>query len=180
MWRFLEALLFALAGSPSDSRCTPMQYAARAMCSSAASTPIYGACILERSPVIVPDEPAWENEYLTWREQLQQRYYKEYPPQFLAGKGAQQDEAEQDTRTQFQPAPRITEADHNNDRKSLWRKLDQRLYLLVKERGAGSWRFPQQQHREGESIRQTIERAIGQRALVIPGKVALESLAPPH
>ena len=35
----------------------------------------------------------------------------------------------------FQPAPRITEADHRKDTKSLQRALDKRLFLLVKAQG---------------------------------------------
>lgn len=40
------------------------------------------------------------------------------------------------------PAPRITEADEKNDTLSLNRKLDQTLYLLVKNKD-GRWRFPE-------------------------------------
>jgi len=39
------------------------------------------------------------------------------------------------------PLPRITEADTGNDTKSLNRKLDKTLYMLVKDR-SGSWVFP--------------------------------------
>ena len=41
--------------------------------------------------------------------------------------------AEQGTPGGFQPAPRITEADHKKDTKSLHRALDKRLFLLVKD-----------------------------------------------
>ena len=40
------------------------------------------------------------------------------------------------------PAPRSTEADKKNDTRSLNRKLDQTLYLLVKSK-EGRWRFPE-------------------------------------
>lgn len=40
------------------------------------------------------------------------------------------------------PAPRVTEADKKNDTLSLNRKLDQTLYLLVKNK-EGRWRFPE-------------------------------------
>ena len=39
------------------------------------------------------------------------------------------------------PMPRITEADRQNDRKSLNRKLDRSLYLLVRNQD-GRWKFP--------------------------------------
>lgn len=40
------------------------------------------------------------------------------------------------------PASRVTEADKKNDTSSLNRKLDQTLYLLVKNK-EGRWRFPE-------------------------------------
>ena len=40
------------------------------------------------------------------------------------------------------PAPRVTEADQKNDTRSLNRKLDQTLYLIVKSK-EGRWRFPE-------------------------------------
>jgi len=43
----------------------------------------------------------------------------------------------------FQPAPRITEADHRKDTKSLQRALDKRLFLLVKAQG-GTFPFTAQ------------------------------------
>ena len=36
------------------------------------------------------------------------------------------------------PAPRITEADHKNDIRSLERKLAQRLFLIVNRKGTAS------------------------------------------
>ncbi len=42
---------------------------------------------------------------------------------------------EQSTAGAFQPAPRVTEADHQKDTKSLQRALDKRLFLLVKQQG---------------------------------------------
>lgn len=68
----------------------------------------------------------------------------------------------------FQPAPRITEADLNNDRRSLDRCLDKSLYLIVKRnRDDNAWQFPQGKWNEGETLRQTGER-VGDRAV---GKV---------
>ena len=44
----------------------------------------------------------------------------------------------------FTPASRLTEADKNNDLKSVQRKLDQVLYLLVKkDRSEHAWQMPQ-------------------------------------
>lgn len=43
------------------------------------------------------------------------------------------------------PLPRTTEADAKNDVRSLERKLDRTLYLLVKSKGGKGWKFPAKQ-----------------------------------
>ncbi|KAH9258520.1 hypothetical protein BASA81_003022 [Batrachochytrium salamandrivorans] len=53
--------------------------------------------------------------------------------------------------------PRITEADRKNDIKSLNRKLEYKLYLVVKQND--KWTFPSTQWKEGENLLQTAERA---------------------
>ncbi len=53
----------------------------------------------------------------------------------------------------FTPAPRETEADRNNDFKSVQRKLDQILYLLVKkDRVEHAWQMPQGGMEDSESL----------------------------
>jgi len=55
----------------------------------------------------------------------------------------------------FVPAPRVTQADKDNDIRSLNRKLDQMLYLIVKKRlpkHSHTWQMPQGGHEEGESL----------------------------
>jgi hypothetical protein len=52
--------------------------------------------------------------------------------------------------------PLLTEADYNNDRKSLYRKLTNRLYLIVKKpRAENAWGFPQGGYEtaDGEDLR---------------------------
>ncbi len=45
---------------------------------------------------------------------------------------------------EFKPAPRLTEADVSGDMRSLNRKLDRVLYMLVKKpRKDHSWQMPQ-------------------------------------
>ena len=51
----------------------------------------------------------------------------------MLGDEAVDESAEQGNPGGFQPAPRITEADHKKDTKSLHRALDKRLFLLVKD-----------------------------------------------
>ena len=49
--------------------------------------------------------------------------------------GDEVEAAGEDGRGAFQPAPRVTEADHKKDTKSLHRALDKRLFLLLKAEG---------------------------------------------
>ncbi|XP_052894981.1 39S ribosomal protein L46, mitochondrial [Anopheles moucheti] len=62
----------------------------------------------------------------------------------------------------FKPAPRVTEADQKNDIRSLDRKLEETLVLLVEQKlGTKShYLLPQGLHRQGESMRQTAERTL--------------------
>lgn len=53
----------------------------------------------------------------------------------------------------FKPAPRETEADKREDRRSLQRRLDRVLYLLVKKpQREHAWQMPQGGVEEGESL----------------------------
>ncbi|NXI34440.1 RM46 protein, partial [Galbula dea] len=62
----------------------------------------------------------------------------------------------------FKPAPRITDADKNNNRTSLDRKLDRNLMLLVKQKVGNQelWLLPQAEWQPGETLRRTAERAM--------------------
>lgn len=59
---------------------------------------------------------------------------------------------------QFRPAPRETLADLSNDKKSLQRKLDRVLYLLVKKaRQEHAWQMPQGGLEKEESLSQVYQ-----------------------
>ncbi|NXN91846.1 RM46 protein, partial [Rhinopomastus cyanomelas] len=62
----------------------------------------------------------------------------------------------------FKAAPRITDADKNNNRTSLNRKLDSNLMLLVKQKIGNQelWLLPQAEWQPGETMRSTAERAV--------------------
>jgi len=56
---------------------------------------------------------------------------------------------------------RTTEADRKNDIRSVSRKLDQRLFLIVKKnRSQFQWQLPQLNWKEGEVMKQTAERTL--------------------
>ena len=83
----------------------------------------------------MPEVPEWETEYLEWKAELQNRGNKELPEEFTKGKTTYEAEDGEGAAQQWQPAPRETEADVAMDTKSLRRRLDQRLFLLVKTKG---------------------------------------------
>jgi hypothetical protein len=53
----------------------------------------------------------------------------------------------------------------DGDGRSLWRALDQKLYLIVKHQ-SGDWMFPHVQHQQGQTMRQAAETALERVALV--------------
>ena len=53
----------------------------------------------------------------------------------------------------FVPAERTTEAEKKGDRKSLQRKLSEKLYLVVKTKSAATWHLPVTQHDADEPLR---------------------------
>ena len=61
----------------------------------------------------------------------------------------------------FTPAPRVTEADKKNDRRSLERRLQDSLFFVVKRnREENAWQFPQGKLKDEETLRSAAERII--------------------
>ena len=83
----------------------------------------------------MPVASEWETEYLTWQHKMHSREKKELPEEFIKEKMVIEQEGGEGGVGRWQPAPRETEADIAMDTKSLRRKLDQRLFLLVKQKG---------------------------------------------
>lgn len=141
-----------------------VQLSAFASSAAAAAGKLVGVCVFERLPVVVPRPPEWELEYAAWQAQLrqQQKHYKILPREFTDQK--QSEEVDGGAAGRWQPAPRVTEADTAGDRRSLRRRLDQFLFLLVRPRGQAdaSWTLPQAENAEGETMRQTAERALAE------------------
>lgn len=71
-----------------------------------------------------------------------------------------------DNQVEFVPAPRITEADKINDRRSLQRALDRSLYLLVYGKAYGApndepvWHFPEKVYKSEVTLRKCAESAL--------------------
>ena len=85
--------------------------------------------------VVIPDDADWEKEWDEWHEELWRKWRKVTPPELYRQKYTAESFTGNDEDEDWEPAPRVTEADHRNDTKSLERKLDRRLFLLVNSKG---------------------------------------------
>lgn len=123
---------------------------------------IVASVLFERLPVVVPKiDPvvyAFQEFSFRWRQQ----YCREYPESFLKKSEAR---GKGDYQIDFTPAPRITEADKNNDKRSLQRALDRRLYLLLYGTACGTngnpvWHFPEKVYESEQTLRRCAESAL--------------------
>ncbi|CAA7409586.1 unnamed protein product [Spirodela intermedia] len=131
--------------------------------SSTSSENIVAAVLFERLPVVIPKiDPvvyAFQEFSFRWKQQ----YRRKYPEEVLSKSDAK---GKGDYKIDYEPAPRVTEADRTNDRRSLKRALDRRLYLLLYGNTFGSssdelsWHFPEKLYESEESMRKCAESAL--------------------
>jgi large subunit ribosomal protein L46 len=115
-------------------------------------------------PVIIPKiHPvvyAFQEFSLRW----QMQFRRAYPPEFLTKTIDKKETSEYNI--DYVPAPRITEADKINDKKSLNRALDNRLYLLLYSNNHESpgdkpvWHFPEKAYESEDTLRLCAESAL--------------------
>jgi len=127
------------------------------------SDKIVGSVLFERLPVVVPKiDPvvyAFQEFSFRWRQQ----YRRAYPDEFLKKSDAR---GKGDYQMDYVPAPRVTEADKTNDKRSLQRALDRRLYLLLYGKtiaapdGKSLWHFPEKVYESEETLRKCAETAL--------------------
>ena len=98
---------------------------------SVADRPLIANMIVERLPVVTPEPEAWEVEYRSWSEERRAKFLRELPNDLV-------DPEE----SQFSPASRETPADVSGDARTLKRKLDQFLFLVVRDAATNAWGFP--------------------------------------
>ncbi|KAI9560105.1 hypothetical protein GHT06_014115 [Daphnia sinensis] len=148
---------------------------------------LLSAICLERTPIIMPPMAKIEEEMAELFEkldtmkslksdhELKQDEDKKVSASLAEGN---QDESNADSATRqtaqdfedacneelskFKPAPKITAEDLSGDRKSTNRKLDKHLVFVVQEKKEGKeiWKLPQAQWVDGETLRETAERAL--------------------
>ncbi|KAF7133485.1 hypothetical protein RHSIM_Rhsim09G0104800 [Rhododendron simsii] len=107
----------------------------------------------------------WKNvsifEWVKFRRRRQ--YHRAYPDKFLKKSDAR---GKGDYQIDYVPAPRVTEADKTNDKRSLQRALDRRLYLLLYGKtvsaphGRSVWHFPENVYKSEETLRKCAESAL--------------------
>lgn len=150
---------------------------------------IQAGILLQRSPIILPPTHHFESltdqyfQWLSyqsaekfpqefffkkgssaerkWQEQEQQKSKEWY---FSKGRKQQQQQVEikeaEDSVPEIKLQPRRTKADEANDQQSLERRLDQPLYLLVKQ--DSQWQLPQSSIEEEEVLDQAARRTLRQ------------------
>lgn len=123
---------------------------------------VYGSCVLARAPVIKPLPEEWEIKYQKWATEIRSRRQDTLPDHWQKiKKGPVDDIEEKDDAESWMGASRTTEADEKGDVKSLMRCLDHYLYFVV-QRSSGEWCFPSCPNQNGETIRQTGQRALSE------------------
>ena len=120
------------------------------------------AVILERTNVVLPDRPEWEEQYDNLRAYLNQ-FGKEYPSQFQRPlpENLVYTHEELLEMLPFTPAPRETEADHSGDVRTLDRRLKTSVFLMVQE--GDKWQLPTVELNEDETILEAAERVLKDR-----------------
>jgi len=136
---------------------------------------------LERPPRISPNVPYYEQQYQQYRWDRDQKFarplssFHEVMEAVDGDSGLAADKEmtpEEELRQEdkidpwdyIKPAPRTTAADAAGDTQSLDRRLDRRLYLILKrDRTEFSWQFPQRERLSNETLRKSSERAVLER-----------------
>eukprot|EP00804_Cyclotella_cryptica_P007384 CCRYP_002605-RA/>CCRYP_002605-RA protein AED:0.04 eAED:0.04 QI:218/1/1/1/1/1/2/54/354 len=128
------------------------------------------AAMVERLPVVTPDEPQWEEDYMELRAYLD-TYGKEFPEEtgFMPKDKPEDHIVESDEELlaglPFTPAPRETEHDHSGNVKTLDRCLKTRLYLTIQSDAEGNrsgprWTLPSVLVKNEEKLLQAAQRAV--------------------
>eukprot|EP00873_Tetraselmis_striata_P019503 jgi/Tetstr1/439767/TSEL_028181.t2 len=126
---------------------------------SSATSKVISSLVVERLPWITPEPKDYEVAYQEWQATLVSKY-KILPEEFTdVDKSTATEDGDQETEVDsWEPASRTTEADETGDVRTTWRKLDRRLFLLVKNKSTQEWGFPSVENEEGETLRDTAER----------------------
>ncbi|KAL0671939.1 hypothetical protein Bca4012_034643 [Brassica carinata] len=135
----------------------------RGYCTSSSSEKMVASVLFERLRVVIPKPDPTVYAFQEFKFNWQQQFRRRYPDEFL---DIAKNRAKGEYQMDYVPAPRVTEADKNNDKKSLYRALDKKLYLLIfgKPFGATSdkpvWHFPEKVYDSEPTLRKCAESAL--------------------
>ncbi|XP_059634270.1 uncharacterized protein LOC132276716 [Cornus florida] len=127
------------------------------------SDKIVASVLFERLPVVVPKIDPVVYAFQEFSFRWGQQYRRVYPDKFLHKSDAR---GNTNYQMDYVPAPRVTEADKTNDRRSLNRALDRRLYLIIYGKAYGTldgkpvWHFPEKIYESEETLRKCAESAL--------------------
>lgn len=105
------------------------------------------AAMIERLPVVTPDKPDWELDYLNLSAELSKYDSIKYPDELgMANPMDQEILTEEELYALLPeglvPSPRVTDADTSGNIQTLNRKLKTRVYLSIKPTDEEGWTFP--------------------------------------
>ncbi|CAA6672401.1 unnamed protein product [Spirodela intermedia] len=130
--------------------------------SSTSSENIVAAVLFERLPVVIPKiDPvvyAFQEFSFRWKQQ----YRRKYPEEVLSKSDAK---GKGDYKIDYEPAPRVTEADRTNDRREHLIEAVSSLYgnTFGSSSDELSWHFPEKLYESEESMRKCAESALKSR-----------------
>ncbi|PIA35630.1 hypothetical protein AQUCO_03500173v1 [Aquilegia coerulea] len=147
-----------------SSQSLLLRLSTRAFSTTATSSDkIVASVLFERLPVVIPKIDPVVYAFQEFSFRWNQQYRRKYPDDVL---GRSESKGQGDYQIDYVPAPRVTEADHKNDTKSLQRALDRRLYLLLygatygSPKGKPVWHFPEKVYETEETLRKCAESAL--------------------
>lgn len=106
-----------------------------------------GATILHRYAIVKQEMEPWERDFHVLQEEIdayRRAYFTKHYSHLKVIPDNPPSLEEIVESMPFEPLGRETEADENNDRHSMMRKLDKSMYLIVRRsRDDSPWQFPQ-------------------------------------
>jgi len=104
---------------------------------------IHVGVLIERLPIVTPSVPDWEEDFITLSDYLEGKTRKIYPKELGIADPSEytpptMEELYASLPEGFTPAPRITPADESGYVQTMDRKLDERIYLAIRNPKIGT------------------------------------------
>ena len=122
------------------------------------------AVIFERQNVLLPEMAQWEKDYVELEKVLRETTGKDYPDYFLYDPDSEGSAEGRKRIPDFMefPEKRVyeTEADKSGSTRTIDRKLDKFVFLMIKENDSENWQLPKVALEEDEMLPQAAFRAL--------------------